>query len=129
MPADYAASTVSAASFVTATEGSIMTFMTAPEQESPYTVALRERQLILLSSKELNWSGRGQHVEFKKSEKLPFKVRPSAIGHGCSAVVDVVICRRIKLARKSVFCRDDYTPAEILLEVEYLQRLRYCHII
>jgi ankyrin repeat protein len=91
-------------------------------------LALREKQLILSPAEELNWSGRGQHVEFEESEKLPLEVK-SIIDHGATAVVDVVLCRRIKLARKSVRCNRRMTPEMVLQEVEHLQRLRHCHII
>src|SRR5881392_1063683 len=57
----------------------------APKPLSPYVTALRKRRLILSPAEELNWSGRGQHVEFGKSEKLPLEVKPPAIGQGSTA--------------------------------------------
>src|SRR5947199_1766382 len=75
----------------TATLNSTDAFETAPEQVPAYIKVLREKRLLLSLSEEVNWSGKGQHVEFEKSDKLPLIVKPSAIGQGRTAVVDAVL--------------------------------------
>ncbi|KAI9856806.1 MAG: hypothetical protein M1813_008743 [Trichoglossum hirsutum] len=127
--ASFYAASASNRSYITVETSSVATFETAPEQVSLYIKSLRRRRLISPPSKELNWSGRGQHVEFGKSESLPLKERPRPIGKGSTAIVDVVLCRRIRLARKSMICNRNLTLATILHEVEHLQQLRHCHIV
>src|SRR5215469_12406370 len=46
-----------------------------------------------------NWSGRGQHVEFARNEKIPLE-EGRALGRGASADVHEVTCQGIILARK-----------------------------
>jgi hypothetical protein len=64
--------------------------------DSSYTRLLREKELLLPLIKQVDWSGRGQHVEFHPNEDIPLKPL-TATGHGGSAIVDGVLCRRIKL--------------------------------
>ncbi|KAI9717007.1 MAG: hypothetical protein M1812_004942 [Candelaria pacifica] len=96
--------------------------------ESAYAALIRDKGLLLSKDAELNWSGRGQHLEFGKGEEVPL-VLLSVIGHTASALVEMVLCRRVVLARKSIHCTRKMTPAVILNEVEHLQRFRHRHII
>ncbi len=97
--------------------------------EQPVSAAiLRERDLILSPLEELNWSDKGEHVEFGINEIVPLKPL-DAIGHCGSALVDSVLCRRIKLERKTMICSRKQKLETIINEVEQLQRLRHPHII
>lgn len=95
---------------------------------SEYMKILREMDLLLGPAEELNWSGKGQHVEFSRTEEIPL-VPLVAIGHGGSALVDSVLCRRIKLARKTMTLSRRQKLETVIAEVEHLQRLRHPHIV
>ncbi|EAT78958.2 hypothetical protein SNOG_13511 [Parastagonospora nodorum SN15] len=80
-----------------------------------------------------NWSGRGQHVVFKKHEQesiskvLQYK---GNLGSTNSAIVQSVKCRRILLARKTIICsKRNMTQEEAIAEVSHLSRLAHAHII
>jgi hypothetical protein len=81
-------------------------------------------------SDELNWSGRGQHVEYAvgDDEQIPLKPR-GILGHGATGIVERVKCRRIVLARKTIRFKKPLTKEEAVTEVQHLQRLRHRHII
>lgn len=89
---------------------------------------LQERGLILPTKEQLDWSGRGQHAEYQIIEDIPLKPL-AAIGYGGSALVDSVLCRRIKLARKTMICSRRQRLDVLINEVEHLQRLRHPHIV
>ncbi|KAI9719763.1 MAG: hypothetical protein M1812_003251 [Candelaria pacifica] len=96
--------------------------------ESEYQRLVREKGLLLPPSDELNWSNKGQHVEFGLEDMLPLEIRP-AIGHSATALVDQVICRRVKLARKSMSLTRKTVLETALNEVIHLQRIRHPHVI
>ncbi|KAH0545425.1 hypothetical protein FGG08_000566 [Glutinoglossum americanum] len=96
--------------------------------ESPYMMLVRERHLIGSHEDLLDWSGKGQHVEFAIGEKLPLTCG-EVIGHTSSALVEVVRCRRIKLARKKMVCGRRLRLGTVMNEVQLLQRLRHPHIV
>jgi serine/threonine protein kinase len=96
--------------------------------QKPYSDIVADRGLLLPQSKELDWSGRGQHVEFGIKEDVPLKPL-AAIGYGGSALVDSVLCRRIKLARKLMTCSRKQNLDTMINEVEHLQRLSHPHIV
>tara|TARA_R110002003_G_scaffold52_20_gene4500 strand:- start:2621 stop:4060 length:1440 start_codon:yes stop_codon:yes gene_type:complete len=91
---------------------------------------LRSRGLILHPRDELDWSGRGQHVEYSTvSEKaIPLKVE-GLLGHSATAVVESVMCRRIRLARKKIRCTRPLHKVDYIAEVEHLHRLQHAHIL
>lgn len=89
---------------------------------------IRERGLQPSLSEEINWSGQGQHVQFGVAQNIPLK-ELAAIGHGGSALVDSVLCRRVKLARKTMMCTRRQKLETMINEVEHLQALRHPHII
>ncbi|EON61571.1 serine/threonine protein kinase [Coniosporium apollinis CBS 100218] len=78
---------------------------------------------------ELNWSGRGQHVEYMAGEEhnIPLQVE-GVLGYS-KAVVERVRCRRIILAQKTIRCSPRISKEEALQEVEHLQRLSHSHIV
>lgn len=100
----------------------------AEDINTDYMKILREMNLLLGPIEELNWSGKGQHVEFLPMEEIPL-VPLAAIGHGGSAIVDSVLCRRIKLARKTITLSRRQKLETVIAEVEHLQRLRHPHIV
>jgi serine/threonine protein kinase len=81
---------------------------------------------------EQNWSGRGQHVEFKKDEEgkvnelLAFQ---RSLGSGVSGMVDKVKCGRIFLARKTISTARRFTKNQAIEEVAHMTRLKHSHII
>ncbi|KAF3050774.1 hypothetical protein E8E11_010240 [Didymella keratinophila] len=78
----------------------------------------------------LDWSGRGQHVEYSSNEGhlIPLAER-RLLGFSRTAVVQSVKCRRIMLARKRIRCNRS-SPKELLItEAEHLQRVQHQHIV
>lgn len=103
-------------------------FSSTKDLDFSYMKVLRDKTLLLDPNEELNWSGKGQHVKFSNSEEIPLKPLV-AIGHGGSALVDSVLCRRIKLARKKMILNRRQKLENVISEVEHLQRLRHPHIV
>ncbi|KAL1641378.1 hypothetical protein SLS58_006079 [Diplodia intermedia] len=97
----------------------------AARKENHWIQILKRRGLLPPYSLEQNWSGKGQHVEFANVKKVPLEPE----GRDLSAMVDVVTCRRIRLARKRIFFRDKLSREEAADEVSHLQRLNHAHII
>lgn len=79
---------------------------------------------------ESNWSGRGQHAEYNRTEisELPL-VAERLLGTSATARVDSVRCRRIRLARKTVQCNRRMTRKDVMKEVEHLQRIHHRPIV
>jgi serine/threonine protein kinase len=117
-------------SFFTATPGYSVGNPTPhePSADSEYGLLLRENKLLVARDVELNWSGKGQHVEYKIGEAIPLDVIKT-IGHSATALVEAVRCRRILLARKSIQCNRYVKLPQLISEVEHLHRLRHPHII
>jgi tRNA A-37 threonylcarbamoyl transferase component Bud32 len=101
-----------------------------PVFSSHWLEHLYKRGILLGRRDELNWSGRGQHVEYKAEEEsdIPLQLK-KVLGHSASAIVESVQCRRILLARKTVKCNRHLTKENVVVEVEHLQRLQHWHII
>jgi serine/threonine protein kinase len=93
-----------------------------------YYSSLREREIIQPFDKELNWSGKGQHVTFSAKDVIPLS-HISHLGSSMSASVDKVLCRRVALARKTMKCDRRWTVTDALQEVYHLQNLRHFHIV
>jgi hypothetical protein len=77
---------------------------------------------------EYDWCGRGMHVDFQPGEKVPLEVCDSA-GHGSTSSVDIVKCRRIKLARKLTYLTPKANEKVLLQEAQALQKLRHAHVV
>lgn len=91
---------------------------------------LLQKGLIPNPNEELNWSGRGQHAEYKVQEKTQIPLASEEIiGHSATAIVDKVKCRRILLARKTIRCSIRMKRNDAVVEVEHLQKLKHIHII
>jgi serine/threonine protein kinase len=95
---------------------------------SDYRAELNERKLLQPLDKELNWSGRGQHVVFEPKEKVPLDFI-SHLGASATARVEMVRCRRVALARKTMRCKGGWHPNTLLQEVSHLQSLQHFHIV
>jgi serine/threonine protein kinase len=93
-----------------------------------YRAELNERKLLQPLDKELNWSGRGQHVVFEPKEKVPLDFI-SHLGVSATARVEMVRCRRVALARKTMRCKGSWHPNTLLQEVSHLQNLQHFHIV
>lgn len=89
---------------------------------------LRSQSLDPSPNAAIDWSGRGQHVEFGKDEKLPLEA-VELLGKGATAVVESVKCRRILLVRKMIKCSMQLKREELLSEAKLLDALRHPHII
>jgi len=68
------------------------------------------------------------HVNFGPREKVPLEVCDSA-GHGSTSSVDIVKCRRIKLARKLTHLTSRTNQKHMLREVQALQKLKHAHVV
>jgi serine/threonine protein kinase len=91
---------------------------------------LRSRGILMGPEEELDWSGRGQHVEYAAKEEKDIPLRAEKIlGHSATALVESVMCRRIRLARKRIRCGRSLSKEDAITEVEHLQRLQHSHVI
>jgi tRNA A-37 threonylcarbamoyl transferase component Bud32 len=101
-----------------------------PVFSSEWLEHLHDRGILLDPKDELNWSGRGQHVEYDAKEEIdiPLAVK-KVLGYSATAIVESVQCRRILLARKTVKCNRKLPKEEVVTEVENLQRLQHSHIV
>lgn len=95
---------------------------------SLFQTLLHEHGLIVPHNKQLYWSDEGQHPEFFKSEDIPLE-HIRSIFQGPKVIVDEVLCRRIRLARKTMVCNRKLTLAMAIQEVQHLHRLNHSHII
>ena len=98
-----------------------------PTPESPYSKLVRESGLN--SADTHGWSGRGNHVEFKRREDVPLRM-DEVLGQGAYAVVQKVVCNDERpLAQKII---QDYKKTgldTIMSEVKHIQCLRHRHLI
>ncbi|KAH6673356.1 kinase-like domain-containing protein [Halenospora varia] len=68
------------------------------------------------------------HVDFDPGERISLEICDSA-GHGSTSTVDIVKCRRVKLARKLTYLTRRVTQKEVLKEVQALQKLKHAHVV
>ena len=97
-------------------------------EETEFRRLLASKNLITSADQELNWSGRGQHVEFVEGDEVPLR-NLGIIGTSIMARVDKVRCRRIVLARKMMRCNSKWPLSRAIDEVSHLHRLRHPHIV
>jgi serine/threonine protein kinase len=82
-----------------------------------------------LPLEELDWSGKGQFVEFKPGDEVPLTTIRD-IASTATAVVDEVQCRRIRLARKTMLWRPEVAFLKSALdEIKHLRHLDHSHIV
>lgn len=99
-----------------------------PVFSSEWLDYLRSRGLIADPRDELDWSGRGQHIEYESTDFIPLIVEKT-LGYSNTAIVESVKCRRIRLARKKIRCTRRLKKEDAILEVEHLHRLQHFHIL
>ncbi|OAK96817.1 kinase-like protein [Phaeosphaeriaceae sp. SRC1lsM3a] len=101
-----------------------------PVFSSEWLKHLHDRGILLKPKDELDWSGRGQHVEYEPSDEsaIPLQMK-KVLGYSATAIVESVQCRRILLARKTVKCNRRLTKEDVVTEVQHLQRLQHSHIV
>lgn len=101
-----------------------------PVFSSEWLKHLHEHGILLKPKDELDWSGRGQHVEYKVSDEVNIPLQAKKVlGYSATAIVESVQCRRILLARKTVKCNRRLTKENAVMEVQHLQRLQHSHIV
>ncbi|KAJ8110920.1 hypothetical protein OPT61_g6356 [Boeremia exigua] len=133
----------SAITTATTNRSSIQTFLSWPsddirsgiEQENEWSLKLRLRDIV--SDPELeDWSGgRGQHAQFSSEERDLIPLIPERpIARTSTAVVDSVICRRVRLVRKVIELRKskklrETMQEEVMREVQQLYNAQHAHIV
>jgi serine/threonine protein kinase len=93
-----------------------------------YVEFLRMENILQSIDKEVNWSGKGQHVTFHQKEEVPLTLL-SHLGSSNTAKVDKMLCRRIAVAKKTMRCSRGSTIKDAAREVYHLQNLRHFHIV
>jgi serine/threonine protein kinase len=81
---------------------------------------------------EQDWSGRGQHTEFTKNERRlvdDILEVQEQLGLTKHALVQSVKCRRILLARKTIFCTRKFTKEQAVQEVAHITPLGHAHVV
>lgn len=133
----------SAITTATTNRSSIQTFLSWPtvafdngiKEENEWSLKLRLRNIV--SDPELeDWSeGRGQHAQFSPEERdlIPL-ILERPIGRGSTAVVDSVICRRVRLVRKVIKLKHskklrEALQEEAMREVQQLYKAQHAHIV
>lgn len=130
-----AKSTVSKRSFHTEASSKRVSRQYTTGEPTSYKKQLAEKSLWPVDPMiEQNWSGRGQHAEFQKTErKLLDSILQvqELLGSSSSAVVESVRCKRILLARKTIRCIPGrpMTRTKAIEEVAHLTRLHHAHIV
>ncbi len=74
-----------------------------------------------------DWSGRGSHVDFVKSDVFPLE-QGRWLGYGKNGHVYETKCRGVTLAWKQRYCRHKITQNE-LREIDILKKLNHKHIV
>lgn len=75
-----------------------------------------------------DWSGRGSHVDFLKTETIPLQ-RGRLLGRGLNGEVYETSCQGIALALKTIYCPPGYDSKQRRKEVEIIKKLSHRHII
>ncbi|KAH5496912.1 hypothetical protein HBI31_100110 [Parastagonospora nodorum] len=103
------------------------------KRETAYESLLRSTGVELDADEfTQNWSGRGQHIEFanddigKVNQLLTVQ---DTLGTGNTAVVHSVRCRRILLARKTIYTNKRFSKRKAAKEVAHLTRIKHAHVV
>jgi serine/threonine protein kinase len=121
----FAGSMLSISTYFTATSGTSRTELLP---ESSFEKRILEEGLKPTPMEELDWSGRGEFIEFKSNEEVPLTV-VRELASTSTAIVEEVQCRRIRLARKSMFARPEARLSAALDEIRHLKKLKHAHIV
>ncbi|KAF4631468.1 hypothetical protein G7Y89_g6661 [Cudoniella acicularis] len=68
-------------------------------------------------SDESDWCGGGMHVSFTRGQEIHLEGLHEIVGHGATATVDLIHCRGIKLARKTILLRRNLKLRDVLKEI------------
>ncbi len=106
-------------------------------KESRYQKLIREKvlQQTRRADEPLDWSGSGQHIEVAPGKPVPCVKSRHVIAHTNRSLVEEVLCRRVRLVRKSTSVKRDRRDTseqklqEALSEVRQLSSLRHSHVI
>jgi len=93
---------------------------------------LKSEHLIPEPLDEKDWSGRGEHAEFQPNEASKISellVVEERLGHSAYALVESVRCRRLLLARKTIYCNRRMKRTDAIKEVKQLKRSQHSHIV
>ena len=89
---------------------------------------IKDRGLKPSPDDEIDWSGKGQHVEYEPNKDVPDLKVGKMIASSKTAYVQEVLCRGIKLARKTIYTRL-MSVEDALCEVAHLQKLNHAHVV
>lgn len=99
---------------------------------STYYRLLKDHDLIPEPMVETDWSGRGQHAEYTLAERvhIPLQVE-KPLGRTRTALVESVLCKRVRLVRKTVKCSrwTGVKREDAVREVQHLYRAQHAHIV
>ena len=99
---------------------------------SAYYRLLKDHNLIPEPTVETDWSGRGQHTEYTLAERaqIPLQVE-KPLGRTRTALVESVLCKRVRLVRKTVKCSrwTGVKREDAVREVQHLYRAQHAHIV
>ncbi|GME57781.1 kinase-like protein [Neofusicoccum parvum] len=134
----FSTASSSIASFFTAKAGSAKSpqsagssFSAGLARVSPWRRFLKDQNLLPTDLEEQNWSDRGQHAEYRRHEHslIPLQPQNRILGHSANAIVDVVRCKRILLARKTIRCTQRMKREDAAREVAHLQAVNHAHVV
>lgn len=134
----FSTASSSIASFFTAKAGSAKSpqsagssFSAGLARVSPWRRFLKDQNLLPTDLEEQNWSDRGQHAEYRRHEHslIPLQPQNRNLGHSANAIVDVVRCKRILLARKTIRCNQRMKREDAAREVAHLQAVNHAHVV
>lgn len=122
----------SVATFETATSGQRSINRESTLSRSSWYNWLKSEDLIPDPLDEKDWSGRGEHAEFQPNEASKISellVVEERLGHSAYALVESVRCRRLLLARKTIYCNRRMKRTDAIREVQQLKRSQHSHIV
>ncbi|KAI9760785.1 MAG: hypothetical protein M4579_001415 [Chaenotheca gracillima] len=102
--------------------------LVSEEPPSEWLEYLKSRSLLADENDGVNWSGKGQHVEFSHPGEVPL-VAQKVLGYSANCLVEQCRFKKFIVARKKIQITRRMTKEDALIEVEHLQRLRHPHIV
>lgn len=93
-----------------------------------HTARARAAGMLDDDLEEIDWSGQGMHIQVSDESELPF-TEEIEIATTPRAAVHAVLCRRVRLARKTILCHRRFTAKEAFREVKHLHKLQHSHVI
>jgi hypothetical protein len=96
--------------------------------ETEHTSRARTAGLLVDAFNELDWSGSGMHIQLSSKDEPPLHLERE-IARTNRALISSVLCRRVRLARKTMLCHRRFTAKEAFEEVKHLHKLQHSHIV